>query len=127
MIKAVIFDLDNTLYSYDANHIYGMEALAGYCRETFGITEEETREYYRKAGYIMANRIGTDTACDPQPYAASAMYDGTAGKASFSACTEDVPYLLGCISSAYRTKSGSPGFPLWNSEKERYASESVQI
>lgn len=43
MIKAVIFDLDNTLYSYDANHIYGMEALAGYCRETFGITEEETR------------------------------------------------------------------------------------
>ena len=48
MIKAVIFDLDNTLYSYDANHIYGMEALAGYCRETFGITEEETREYYRK-------------------------------------------------------------------------------
>lgn len=62
MIKAVIFDLDNTLYSYDANHIYGMEALAGYCRETFGITEEETREYYRKAGYIMANRIGTDTA-----------------------------------------------------------------
>ena len=62
MIKAVIFDLDNTLYSYDANHIYGMEALAGYCRETFSITEEETREYYRKAGYIMANRIGTDTA-----------------------------------------------------------------
>ena len=28
MIKAVIFDIDNTLYSYDENHIYGMEALA---------------------------------------------------------------------------------------------------
>ena len=27
MIKAVIFDIDNTLYSYDENHIYGMEAL----------------------------------------------------------------------------------------------------
>ena len=25
MIKAVIFDIDNTLYSYDENHIYGME------------------------------------------------------------------------------------------------------
>lgn len=23
MIKAVIFDIDNTLYSYDENHIYG--------------------------------------------------------------------------------------------------------
>ena len=30
MIKAVIFDMDNTLYSYDANHAYGMEALEGY-------------------------------------------------------------------------------------------------
>ena len=30
MIKAVIFDIDNTLYSYDENHIYGMEALAVY-------------------------------------------------------------------------------------------------
>ena len=26
-IKAVIFDIDNTLYSYDKNHIYGMKAL----------------------------------------------------------------------------------------------------
>ena len=62
MIKAVIFDLDNTLYSYDANHIYGMEALVSYCMENFGMTEEETREYYRKAGYIVQDRIGTDTA-----------------------------------------------------------------
>ena len=40
MIKAVIFDIDNTLYSYDDNHIYGMEALVAYCKEAFGITEE---------------------------------------------------------------------------------------
>lgn len=29
MIKAVIFDIDNILYSYDENHIYGMEYTAG--------------------------------------------------------------------------------------------------
>ena len=62
MIKAVIFDLDNTLYNYDANHIYGMEALVNYCRDTFGLTEKETKECYAKAGRIMADRIGTDTA-----------------------------------------------------------------
>ena len=36
MIKAVIFDIDNTLYSYDENHIMVMEALAVYCRDSFG-------------------------------------------------------------------------------------------
>lgn len=62
MIKAVIFDIDNTLYSYDDNHIYGMEALAAYCKDSFGITTEEMQTCYRKAGRIMADRIGTDTA-----------------------------------------------------------------
>ena len=64
--------------------------------------------------------------CAPQPYAASAMYDGTVEKTAFSACAEDVPYLLGCISSAYRTKSGVLDF-LMELRKRRYASESVQI
>ena len=27
MIKAVIFDIDNTLYDYDKNHIYGMKEM----------------------------------------------------------------------------------------------------
>ena len=52
MIKAVIFDIDNTLYSYDENHIYGMEALAVYCRDSFGITTDEMQACYRKAGRI---------------------------------------------------------------------------
>ena len=61
MIKAVIFDIDNTLYSYDENHIYGMEALAVYCRDSFGITTDKMQACYRKAGRIMTDRIGTDT------------------------------------------------------------------
>ena len=52
----------NTLYSYDENHIYGMEALAVYCRDSFGITTDEMQACYRKAGRIMTDRIGTDTA-----------------------------------------------------------------
>ncbi|MBU5480460.1 HAD family hydrolase [Blautia sp. MSJ-19] len=62
MIKAVIFDIDNTLYSYDENHMYGMQALADYCNRTFDISEEEMRNCYKKAGIIMIDRIGTDTA-----------------------------------------------------------------
>ena len=41
MIKAVIFDIDNTLYDYDKNHVYGMKALADYCESDFGKSEEE--------------------------------------------------------------------------------------
>lgn len=62
MIKAVIFDIDNTLYSYDENHIHGMKALTDYCKENFGMTEEEICEYYKRAGKIMNERIGSDTA-----------------------------------------------------------------
>ena len=62
MIRAVIFDIDNTVYSYDENHVYGMQALAEYCTGAFGISREEMEKCYRQAGTIMVNRIGTDTA-----------------------------------------------------------------
>ena len=62
MIKAVIFDIDNTLYSYDDNHVHGMKALADYCKKELGISEEEMHSCYRKAARIMSDRIGTDTA-----------------------------------------------------------------
>ena len=62
MIKAVIFDIDDTLYSYQAGHVYGMQALTDYCGREFDISPEETEKIYKKAGSIMINRIGTDTA-----------------------------------------------------------------
>ncbi|MDO4340178.1 MAG: HAD-IA family hydrolase [Eubacteriales bacterium] len=62
MIKAAIFDIDNTLYNYDKSHVYGMEALAAYCRTSFGINREEMNFYYEKAQKIANTRIGTDTA-----------------------------------------------------------------
>lgn len=62
MIKTVIFDIDNTLFNYDENHIYGMNALAAYCKHFFGITEEEMLSFYDEAQKIANNRIGTDTA-----------------------------------------------------------------
>ena len=62
MIKAVIFDIDNTLYDYDKNHVYGMKALADYCESTFGKSEKEMRKCYKEAQKVMLGRIRTDTA-----------------------------------------------------------------
>lgn len=61
-IKAVVFDIDNTLYSYDQNHVYGMKALTDYCESAFAKSAEETFACYKKAGQIMNGRIGGDVA-----------------------------------------------------------------
>ena len=62
MIKAVIFDIDNTLYSYEHSHEYGMQSLAAYCQRAFGVSAEETDACYKKANKIMMGRIGSETA-----------------------------------------------------------------
>lgn len=62
MIKCVIFDIDNTLFDYDRNHLIGMKALADYCQKHFQLSEEAMLSYYEKAQKTMEKRIGTDTA-----------------------------------------------------------------
>lgn len=62
MIKTVIFDIDNTLYDYDKNHLLGMKALTDYCRSEFNLGEKEALACYDRAMEIASRRIGTDTA-----------------------------------------------------------------
>ena len=62
MIKTVIFDIDNTLYSNKHSHEYGMKSLAVYCRHAFGVSAEETETCYKKANKIIMSRIGSETA-----------------------------------------------------------------
>ena len=42
MIKAVIFDIDNTLYDYDSANAAAMTAIEDYCLENFGWRRDET-------------------------------------------------------------------------------------
>lgn len=62
MIKTVIFDIDNTLYDYDKNHLLGMKALTDYCRSEFNLGEKEALACYDRAMEITSRRIGTETA-----------------------------------------------------------------
>ena len=41
MIKTIIFDIDNTMYSFRTGNQAGMAALCAYAEEQFGITEAE--------------------------------------------------------------------------------------
>lgn len=61
MIKAVIFDIDNTLYDFDSVHRIAMSALKAYMKENFDIGPEETEALVKKCMDIIAERTG-DTA-----------------------------------------------------------------
>ena len=50
MVKTVIFDIDNTLYNFDAAHEAGMEAVCNYVYEQFGWEKEAFLAAYRCDG-----------------------------------------------------------------------------
>lgn len=62
MMKAAIFDIDNTLYNFDRVHRTAMDALETYTKENFGIEKEELAGLIRKCTDIMLERIGGDCA-----------------------------------------------------------------
>lgn len=57
LIKAVIFDLDNTLYDYNANDVIAMRALCSFARENLDLDEESFRKVYAEARKIIKKRL----------------------------------------------------------------------
>ena len=62
MMKAVIFDLDNTLYAYWPAHYAGFRALADYARDTLGIGPEELSALHREGDRLLRARAGENAA-----------------------------------------------------------------
>lgn len=64
MIKAVIFDIDNTMYDYDRAHQTGMRALIDYSTSALSISEEGFLQAFRRAQEMIKARTGTDCAAN---------------------------------------------------------------
>ena len=62
MIKAVIFDIDNTLYSYDNAHARAFPELLLYAKEELGIPEDEFREEYSREFAAVRAMLGEAAA-----------------------------------------------------------------
>ncbi len=62
MIKAVIFDLDNTLYAYDPAHAAGFSAVTEYAEKEFGIAPERFRELHSLADRVLRAHAGEGSA-----------------------------------------------------------------
>lgn len=60
--KAVIFDLDNTLYSYDNAHARAFQKVTDYAGQNFGLTASDFVELHKKGDRILRSRVGGETA-----------------------------------------------------------------
>lgn len=58
MIKTVIFDIDGTMYDYEAANAVAMEALRRYCAEQFGVDEACFGRTFKEADALARERIG---------------------------------------------------------------------
>lgn len=62
MIKAVFFDIDNTLYDYDAMHELAMKQLVAYTQERWHLSEQITVEGVKRAMDDLTESLGRDNA-----------------------------------------------------------------
>ena len=62
MVKAVIFDIDNTLYSYDDAHEYGWAALCDYVKAHLNMDADTFKQEIAKAAADVKQRLNADCA-----------------------------------------------------------------
>lgn len=62
MIKAIIFDIDNTMYSFDRAHKAAMTALGAYVKENFDMKPAEMADLMKKCADIVTERTGDNCA-----------------------------------------------------------------
>lgn len=62
MIHTVIFDIDNTLYDYDAAHAVAFQALTDYAKRELGVTPDQFALLHQSANRVLKQRAGDNCA-----------------------------------------------------------------
>lgn len=62
MIKAAVFDLDNTIYDYDKCDRYAMNVLKNSCMDAYGISAGKFEALYGQAKKAVKGRLGDAAA-----------------------------------------------------------------
>ncbi len=61
IVKAVFFDIDNTLYNFDKAHNAAMEELLKYGKKEFSLGPDSMKMLLSKAQCLITERLGTDS------------------------------------------------------------------
>lgn len=64
MIKAVIFDIDNTMYDFDETNRIARAALTDFCTSAFSVSSEEFQDIFSRAQRMVERRTGMDCAAN---------------------------------------------------------------
>lgn len=62
MIRAVIFDIDNTMYNFDRAHAAAMEALFRYGNQALSLEPGSMKEGLSAAQKLILDRLGTNSS-----------------------------------------------------------------
>ncbi|MCP1102970.1 putative hydrolase of the HAD superfamily [Aequitasia blattaphilus] len=62
MIKAVVFDIDNTMYDYDGGNEIALQKVSRYCKEKIGLSERDFYEKIKRAQEMVEERTGIQYA-----------------------------------------------------------------
>ncbi len=62
MIKAAVFDIDNTMYSFDKANLEASRKLAQYCESAFSLSREEFQDLHVQAKKNLEARLGLGSA-----------------------------------------------------------------
>ena len=62
MIKTFLFDIDNTLYDYDAAHQAAFRAVSAYACRAYGLTPDAFIALHKRGNQLLQERVGSVTA-----------------------------------------------------------------
>ena len=57
MVKAFVFDIDNTIYDYNSNDIVAMKELCKFAEEKFNLNEEDFLKVYEESRKVVKTRL----------------------------------------------------------------------
>lgn len=63
MLKTIIFDIDETIYSYTGCHAKGLHKIDTYCQERFGFEPGTVKTWWKIIFHEITERLGFDNVC----------------------------------------------------------------
>ena len=107
MIRAVIFDIDNTMYNFDRAHAAAMEALFRYGNQALSLEPGSMKEGLSAAQKLILDRLGTNSSAIHNRLIRFQTFLESMKKRRSDQSAGDVSYILGYTSGCDGAGTGA--------------------